>query len=97
MRSPSEFVVRVANLAEAEGRIARRKVVEIIAAAVLWLAAAMLMVAGLLALVAALYLGLRDVIAPHWAMAFVGLLPLGFGIVCFILGRRALGDVKKQS
>jgi cadmium resistance protein CadD (predicted permease) len=96
LRSPSEFVVRVANLAEAEGRIARRKVLEVIAAAMLWLAAAILMVAGVLILVAAVYCFLRLRLPAHWALTLVALLPLGAGFTCLILGRRAAGSEKKN-
>lgn len=57
-------------------------------AALLWLAGALLAVAGLLSLFLALYLGLRQHISPHWAMAFVALLPLGAAVACVLLGKR---------
>lgn len=90
MKAISEFVVRVANLAEAEGRLVREKTVEVIAAAMLWLAGALLGVAGLLGVFFALYLGLRIVVHPALAMAVCALFPLGAAVACILLGRRAL-------
>jgi hypothetical protein len=90
LRALSEFVVRVANLAEAEGRLVREKTLEMISATLLWLTAALLAVAGVLALFAALYLGLRVFIHPAFAMAIVGILPLALAGLCLMLGKRAL-------
>lgn len=90
MRALSEFVVRVANLAEAEGRLLRQKVVEVISATLIWLGATILLVAGVLVLFAALYQGLKTQMAPHWALAITGLLPILLGGACFVLGKRKL-------
>lgn len=90
MKALSEFVVRVANLAEAEGRLAREKVVEVIMAAGLFLAGALLAVAGLLTFVAALYLGLRSHISPAWAMALVAIIPLAASAACVLFGKHMI-------
>lgn len=64
-----EFVVRVANLVEAEGRAARRSAVDILAVGCCWLAATLLAVASLIAMVAAAYRGMVDGLnlSPGWA------------------------------
>jgi membrane protein implicated in regulation of membrane protease activity len=64
-----EFVVRVANLVEAEGRAARRGAAEFLLIACAYLAAALLAVTSLVALAAAVFRGLVDGlnVPPGWA------------------------------
>jgi len=90
MRALSQFVVRVANLAEAEGRLLREKSLEVIVASLMWLGATILLLAGVLSLFAALYLGLKTLMAPHWAMAIVAALPLLLGVICVLMGKQKL-------
>ena len=64
-----EFVVRVANLVEAEGRAARRGAADFLLVACAYLAASLLTVASLIALAAAVFRGLIDGLnmPPGWA------------------------------
>lgn len=75
-----EFVVRVANLVEAEGRAARRGATDFLAVACAWLAGTLLGVASVIALAAAIFRGLIDGLglAPGWAYLAIALL-LGLG------------------
>lgn len=83
----SQFVVKVANLLEAEGRIARHHVTRILQAAVVLIAAATLLVVGLVALAAAGFLGLR-LLMPAWAaLAIIALIPLALGVVGALIGK----------
>ena len=81
-----EFVVRVANLVEAEGRAAKRGAADFLVVACAGLAATLLGVASLIMLAAAIFRGLIDGLGltPAWAylvVAFVlGLMGLGCGM-----------------
>jgi hypothetical protein len=86
----SEFVVRLADLAEAEGRLAQRKVVQVLQIALFWWAATILAVSGILLLTAAFYFLLR-VAFPQWAtFLIVAFVPLIAGGLCAVLGRNAM-------
>ncbi|MBI2436001.1 MAG: hypothetical protein HYV26_24355 [Candidatus Hydrogenedentes bacterium] len=91
MRALSELVVRTANLAEAEGRLARRKALEVIAATLLWLGSVLIIVAGLVVLSGALYAGLRLRLPAYWALSIVGGLQVAVGSVGILVGRRIAG------
>ena len=71
-----EFVVRVANLVEAEGRAARRGATDFLAVACAWVGGTLLGVASLIALAAAIFRGLVDGLglAPGWAYVVIALL-----------------------
>lgn len=86
MKSIAELIVRVANLAEAEGRAAKRNVVRVLSGGVIFLVAGGLVVSGFVALCAAIFLGLTEVIHPGWALAIVALGPLVAGLVCALIG-----------
>jgi hypothetical protein len=86
----SEFVVRLADLAEAEGRLAHRKTVQVMQAVLLWWAAAILAVSGVLLLTAAFYFLLRLELSQWASFLIIALVPLGVGGVCGYLGRKAI-------
>ncbi|MCC6143959.1 MAG: phage holin family protein [Candidatus Hydrogenedentes bacterium] len=90
MQTLSEFVVRLADLAEAEGRLAQRKTVQVIQAAVLWWAAAVLSVSGVLLLTAALYFLLRLGLSQWLSFLLIALVPLVLGGACAVMGRKAM-------
>ena len=71
LQSVSQFFVKLANLAEAEGRLARYHVVRIACALGLLVMAAVLVLAAVIAWACALYLVLRDVLHPAGALAIV--------------------------
>jgi hypothetical protein len=81
-----EFIVRVANLAEAEGRVAKRHAVRLIGAALVWAAALLFLTAGGLAICGAIFLGLSELFPVAWALAFTALLPVAAGAGCVIAG-----------
>ena len=90
MQTLVEFVVRIANLLEAEGRLAKHHVVNVVVVSLVFLAATVLLVAAALVLVCAAYLGLRTVMPPAWAAALMGFVLLVAGLVCAIVGRALL-------
>jgi hypothetical protein len=95
VKSIGELIVRVANLAEAEGRVVKRNVVRVLSGSVIFLVAGALAVSGFVALCAAIFLGLSEVIHPGWALAIVSLGPLVAGLVCALIGVIVLRDGKK--
>ena len=86
MRSVGELIVRVADLMEAEGRVARRNIVRLIFISVILVTAAMTLVAGILSLGAAVFLGLNSVMHPGWALAIVAFALIALGLFVTIVG-----------
>jgi hypothetical protein len=78
-RHLSQFVVKVADLAEAEGRELRRHVGRLTIAFSLGLAAAGMLLGGALLLLLALWLGLTHglEVGHAWASAITGIVALG--------------------
>jgi hypothetical protein len=88
LRSVQQFVVKVANLAEAEGRVAKYHIVNVLQATVLLVAAGTLVVVGVTALAAALFLGLNRVMPSWLALGIVALVPLMLGVAGAMVGKR---------
>lgn len=89
----SEFIVRVANLAEAEGRQLRAIVTRIGVGFAMLLAAALLVVLGIGAMALAMYAGLRESMHPGWAGLLTGIATLG---VAAGLGAAGVAAMKKD-
>ncbi len=90
MRALNQFVVKVANLVEAEGRVARVHVVRLVQGGVLFAVAGFLLAVGLLALAAAIYLGLRHVMPAWIALGLVALVPIALGGLGIVVGKGIL-------
>ena len=73
----SEFIVKVANLAEAEGRQLRAIVTRMGVGFAMLVAAALLVVMGIGAMALAMYAGLREGMHPGWAGLLTGITTLG--------------------
>lgn len=97
MKSVGELVVRVAELAEAEGRLAKRNVAEVLIVAVMLAAAVVLIVSACIALCAAAFLGLATTMHPAAALAIVALAPLLAGAVSARIGLGMIGGRKRAS
>ena len=84
LASFGKFIVRIADLVEAEGRLAARHLIQLGTVMAVVFAAAALGVASLLVLAAALYLALESVMHRAAAMGLTGLaLVLAAGGVAF--------------
>lgn len=70
--SLGQFAVKLANLAEAEGRVARAEAIRLGTALLFGFAATMLALVGVFVISGALYAALANVVAPAWAMLIVG-------------------------
>lgn len=83
MKFLGQFIVRVADLLEAEARLARRGAYRFVAAVILLLAAAALLLVGTFTLAAAVYLALRRVLPADATCAVIGgiLVAIGFAAV----------------
>jgi hypothetical protein len=79
----SQFVVRVANLVEAEGRMARRQAAEFTVVVCVYLGATALAVGGIIALSAAVFRGLVDGLNLPAAWAYL--------VSAILLGSAAAG------
>jgi cadmium resistance protein CadD (predicted permease) len=91
LRALNQFVVKVANLLEAEGRVVRYHVTQIVQGGVMIIAAGTLVVVGLVTIAAAAFLGLR-LVMPAWvALGLVGLVPLVLGVIGAMVGKDMLG------
>lgn len=96
MKSIAEFLIRVLELLETEGRVARRKVAEIAVLLLLAAGTGFLLVVALLILAGALYLGLANVMAPEFALALVGLLLIVVTISASLVGLSVIREVFKS-
>jgi len=70
----SRFIVKVADLAEAEGRVLRREAIEIGVLLVTAIGALMRALAGLAMVVLAAYLSLNPLLGPAWSAAACALI-----------------------
>jgi hypothetical protein len=85
----SKFIVRVADLVEAEGRVLRREVVTIGILLVTALGAAMTALGGAAMLVVALFLSLSPAAGPAWAATICGAVLLcAAGGLAWLVNRR---------
>lgn len=76
-RHLSEFIVKLADLCEAEGRVLREVVARLGLGISLTIVASTLLLLGLLTLMVGVWLGLAQPLGPAWASAIVGLLLVG--------------------
>lgn len=101
VKAMAEFIVKVADLVEAEGRCARSVIRaearELrLATARFALAMGLAAAGGLLAIaaiglwLAAVYLGVRDAAGPAWGAAAAGLVGAALGAACIWAGRRTV-------
>ncbi|MEX0745801.1 MAG: hypothetical protein WD118_09375 [Phycisphaeraceae bacterium] len=72
MKAVSEFIVRVFDLLEAEGRAARRAIFRLAGALLLLLGVAALLLTGLAFFLVAIYLVLADAVGAAGAFAILG-------------------------
>lgn len=94
MRTLTEFVIRTAELAEAEGRLAKRHAVEVIVAAMMWLAGTLIAVAAVIAFAAAIYVGLLSIMPKGAALAFIGMGMLFLAMGLIVMGRSMLRGMR---
>lgn len=87
VRGISQFVVRVVELLEAEGRAARRAVYHLAGSIAMMLAAVALILAAAGFLVTGLYFALTPALDPAAAFAVCGGLLLAGAVVCVFIGR----------
>lgn len=73
----SELVVRIADLAEAEGRTLRQMILRLLFAAAIIAGVTVLLLGGVGLLLAAGYMGLARALGPAWAALLMGLASLG--------------------
>ncbi len=85
-----QFIVKVANLAEAEGRVAKQSVFLLAAAVLVFAAAVALVLVALVLLGVAMYLGLAEVMPPGGAAALVGAILLLVGLVAAMSAGRII-------
>lgn len=83
-----QFVVRVADLVEAEARLARRSVFSLMVSIVAVIAAASLLLVGAFAIAAGIYLALRRALPPDAACAVIGVMLIALGLACAIVAGR---------
>lgn len=94
LKTLSEFVVKVADLAEAEGRQLRAIVVSVGIGLAMVLAAALVMVLGLGLLVFAVFKGFEASIGTAWAACASGAIAMAIAGVVGFLGWRAMSRGK---
>jgi hypothetical protein len=87
LKKLTEFVIRLIDLLEAEGRVARRAAVEYAIAVLVWLGATIFFVAAVLVLATAIYLGLLEVASRPVALVIVAGFLVIIGGCCALLGR----------
>jgi hypothetical protein len=87
-KQASEFVVRVADLAEAEGRLLRRVVGRVGLGVALTAVAAGLLFIGVVGVLGGVWLALREPLGPAWASVVVGVLFIAGAGGLFALGAR---------
>ena len=94
-----EFVVKVANLAEAEGRAAKRGALDAAFVVCVYVAATRIGTVGFLCLGAGVYFFLTEWLSmPRWGAWFVvGAMMLGFAAGCFWVSRRATREANDTS
>jgi hypothetical protein len=97
MKSVGELVVHVAELAEAEGRLAKRNIVEVLLLAIIMLGACVLLLSAAMALCAAAFLGLASTMHPAAALAIVALLPLTAGVISASIGVSIFSGKKRMT
>ena len=83
-----QFVVRVADLVEAEAHLARRGLFQLIIASVAVISAAVLLLVGTLTVVAAVYVALRRVLPTDGACAVIGVILIAMGLACAMVAGR---------
>jgi hypothetical protein len=76
LKSITELIVRIADLAEAEGRALRKAAARLGLSLSLMVVAAILILIGGLAILAGIWLGLRETIPHGWAAVATGMLAL---------------------
>ena len=86
----SEFVIKVVDLAEAEGRQLRTIVVSIGVGLAMVLTAALVCVVGLALLVFALYKAFETPFGPAWAACLSGAIALAIAGLLGFIGLRAM-------
>lgn len=89
MQRIAELLVRIADLAEAEGRALRAMTVRVAFGVCMLVVAAAVLLAGALLLIAAAYLATAQSIGPAGASALAGGIALGGGGGLLWLGRRS--------
>jgi uncharacterized membrane protein (DUF485 family) len=92
----SQYIVRIADLLEAEGRVAKEGAFRLVAAMTIITAAAMLLMLAVVVLAAAAFLGLLAAgLSPATVCLIVGLGLFVAGVVAVIVARR-LGQAKRR-
>lgn len=90
MKALIDIVLRIAELAEAEGRAAKRNAVQLIAGGLVCLGAVGLLLIGAAALLGAIYLLLSQAMPPAGALTIVAFIPLFAGLIGVLAGRALL-------
>lgn len=93
----SRLTVRLAELAEAEGRAFKEHFDRLLQRVVLLLGAALIALAGLVVLVIGVYLKLAEELGRDWAAILIGLALLLLGGVVFALASAFAGNLPGAS
>lgn len=88
IRSLSKLAVCLADLMEAEGRVARFEVLRLVKISLLYVVSCVLLLSGALILVAGLYLFLAEIMPPGFALMSLGVSVLIISIGIAALTRR---------
>ncbi len=94
MRAIAQFIVKLADLAEAEGRLLRAGTVRVLLAGALALAAALLAVGGLALLAWALFQALSSTVGIPGAAAICGFALLALAFALFVRVNALAGSPK---
>jgi len=97
VKSLAEFIVRLANLAEAEGRLLRRRLVDLVGIVLAYHVAAILALAAVLMLVGAVFWALWKVMPGPAALALTAFCLLIVALLCYIVGRMKLKETRYRS
>jgi hypothetical protein len=92
----SEFVIKVADLAEAEGRHLRSVVTAILVGFALILASACVLVIAVGLLVLAVYSALSEVLGPAWGALAAALAAGGGAVLLAFIGLRMMSKTAKN-
>lgn len=83
MRSLIEIILGAANLLEAEGRAAKKNIIDVLVIGLVYLAAALLFLGGMLSLMVAFFLAMVDWgVHPAGALIFIAGMLFVVGAVC---------------
>ncbi len=88
LQHASEFLVRVSNLAEAEGRDLRKAVGRLGIGFSFSLVAGLLLLGGSSLLLVGVWIGIASGIGPAWSSAITGVIAVALGVGALMMAER---------